>query len=338
MVQEVSNTLSILRLPLAIIIVFRHSEIISLNLPIALVADISLFLYFMISGYMYFRSGTLTRQAYLRKTKNRVYTLAIPYLLWMILAICFTYGDLSTYPFTNWYQWYHDFINFEGHPYNIPLWFIRDLMLISLTAPLWYWILTHIPQTLRQRGPLMLSLLIITLYITTVALDNTFFYVQGVLVFCFGGYLAIYRIDLINLAHRYFKLSTLCYLISVFAIWYMRKFLEEIPSILFAAEIIKYFAFSFMAFRIASWYKQKMRINRIAPFYTSMAFFIFCSQAIPLQLSGITLRSEKFFGTLGPVEISLGQFAITIVVSVAVYLLLYRFAPRVLNILVGGIR
>lgn len=158
-----SNLIAAMRFPLIVLVVFAHSlsfgnveitptldgwniyhfasEMISHNL-----ARLAVCWFYVISGYFFFR--------YLReedfnfkwvagKWKKRVWSLLIPYLIWNFLAVCipalkvelFTrmgIGTDNSMPETNLL-----FCLWTG-PADFPLYFMRDLMVMSIVAPLAY--------------------------------------------------------------------------------------------------------------------------------------------------------------------------------------------------------
>lgn len=124
--------------------------------------------YFFISGYLFFAGRAWSWAVYGRKLQNRIHTLLIPYLLWNLLAIvlvagkslsCFASflsyegtgidwswsnvlscfwmydGQLSAPPVGT--EGYEAFVQVQPYPINTALWFVRDLMIVTLFAPLW---------------------------------------------------------------------------------------------------------------------------------------------------------------------------------------------------------
>ena len=179
------KALDLLRFPLAVVVLVMHlwairsfefaGEMYSLESQ-PLLRGICLFvdgffakqsvpIYFFISGFVFFLGGQFTREVYIRKLKNRVKTLLIPYIIWNSIAIiliglsylpcfsslfqgirpipdlslsaifeCFWHSGAGIFPTeANWY-----------YPQNVPLWFLRDLMIVVLCTPLLYWIITKI--------------------------------------------------------------------------------------------------------------------------------------------------------------------------------------------------
>jgi surface polysaccharide O-acyltransferase-like enzyme len=106
-------------------------------------------LFFAISGLLFFAGFEFTAACITRKLKSRVNTLLIPYLVWntAIMGLFFTVqsvpsladflsgrtrivADFTPWRFLNAYVGYHD------APIADHLWFIRDLMILVVIAPI----------------------------------------------------------------------------------------------------------------------------------------------------------------------------------------------------------
>lgn len=158
-----SRLITAMRFPLIVLVVFAHSlgfevagitaspdgwniyhffsEMISHNL-----ARLAVCWFYAISGYFFFRylkDGDFNFKWVLAKWKKRIWTLLIPYLIWNLLAVgitalkCFSFsrmgiGTENDMPEFNVLYW------FWNGPANFPLYFMRDLMVMSLIAPLLY--------------------------------------------------------------------------------------------------------------------------------------------------------------------------------------------------------
>lgn len=112
----------------------------------------------MISGYLYFNKCTLydgfNKEIYVKKTKGRIKSLLIPYLLWNLLVfLLFTVmQSLTSGSEVMQKEGYKALVDYElidylknfwaldstGMPVDGPLWFIRDLFVMSLFTPLLY--------------------------------------------------------------------------------------------------------------------------------------------------------------------------------------------------------
>ena len=104
----ISETISLLRFPLTVFVVFIHYNIgvrgfslhgvtYGLDAPewfrwvTALFSDVlprtAVPLFYIISGYLFFRGGSFDTDLYRRKLRTRASTLLVPYLLWNVIAV-----------------------------------------------------------------------------------------------------------------------------------------------------------------------------------------------------------------------------------------------------------
>lgn len=113
------------------------------------VARISVPLFFLISGYLFFVGLKWSWQAYGRKLAIRVRTLLVPYLFWTILGVVIAYVGqsipaVSAY-FTGGgpliadytaYRLVNAVLGITSAPESYHFWFIRDLMFLMILCPL----------------------------------------------------------------------------------------------------------------------------------------------------------------------------------------------------------
>ena len=148
--------------------------------------------FFFISGYLFF----LSKKTYTQKLYTRIHTLFIPYLLWNTIlltiylaayAIGFPQNingkSLADYGLIDYVRLYwdrgsHDNGNFV--PLLCPLWYIRNLLIMSILSPLFYYIIKH----LREVFLLFIAIWWMTTY-------NNAFIPQTILFFCLGAYFSI---------------------------------------------------------------------------------------------------------------------------------------------------
>lgn len=179
-----SKIISILRFPLAIMIVVLHSmnvENINVNIPWELhnvPFEIAMFdilrvlfsrvlghivvpAFMVISGYLFFvKFKNWDWLLYKKKIQSRINTLFIPYVLWNIIPILITIlwlhhanlisdylNEICNKGILNIFWSYRggDNVSFGkfhiftiGFPFNVPLWFLRDLIIFTLISPLIY--------------------------------------------------------------------------------------------------------------------------------------------------------------------------------------------------------
>lgn len=168
-----SKTIDNLRFPLACLVVLQHyytpdvsAEKLGAGLLVyGLIGDffggkiftsITVPLFMVISGFLYFSStdGNLWR-TYIKKTKRRFKSILLPYIIWNFLILVLYsfvqikvgngeavskegYKFISDYTFVDYVKafWAMDS---TGKPIDGPLWFIRDLFVLSIISPFIYY-------------------------------------------------------------------------------------------------------------------------------------------------------------------------------------------------------
>jgi peptidoglycan/LPS O-acetylase OafA/YrhL len=106
-------------------------------------------LFFLMSGYLFFANFHWSQQTYLKKILGRLRSLVIPFLFWNAMVLAF-YALAQSIPSIQPYftglgkkiaeYGVSDYVNalfgLKGYPIAYHFWFIRDLMLLVLMAPL----------------------------------------------------------------------------------------------------------------------------------------------------------------------------------------------------------
>ena len=175
-----SQVIDFLRFPLAVGVVVIHASADELvmngvnvldpeSLPVydnlsyllaRVFAAIAVPLFFFISGFLFFyRIPRFTSRDYKRKLKSRAKSLLAPYVFWNLVIILFYFlvqhfmpelmsgrkKLISDYTLSDWLWafWDTSMINADAEgrfPFNFPLWFIRDLMVMALLSPVIYFL------------------------------------------------------------------------------------------------------------------------------------------------------------------------------------------------------
>ena len=150
-----SEVISQLRLPLIVLVTYAHSysggaggDVLRLLVGQTLV-KVSVPVFFIVSGYLFFRNVVQWNlEVYVGKIRRRARSLLLPYLVWNLLMV----AKLHTFSWSMfWNYWGHagmqtDWLGHENWmtaPANLPLWFLRDLMVVSLFSPIIYIGLRH---------------------------------------------------------------------------------------------------------------------------------------------------------------------------------------------------
>ncbi len=155
---------------------------------------IAVYLFFTISGYLFFQSFTL--KMYVAKVRSRIRSLLVPYLVWstiglivvIILQTLFTdsgyfsvlyTGEITAKPFLSYLQMVLQ------HGVSFQLWFLRDLMLYTLLAPLFYIVIRF--------SSLLFLIPAYILWLANIQLPPVFsFLYRGGLFYLLGAYIAIH--------------------------------------------------------------------------------------------------------------------------------------------------
>lgn len=292
-------------------------------------------LYF-ISGYFFFRgNNTYDRYFYIKKYKRRVYSLLIPYILWNAIALLLIWIRHKTQFHSNiptnsghiildYLSGFWNFTYNKGFTANSPLWFMRDLMVVSLCAPILHFIL--------QKKYWILSLaLMCVAHIANLEIPLSGWNISAFFFFSIGATIAIHRIDITKIPHNVGITSLLFYLpISHFLLG-----LSESPWYLimsFIAIIIKSIAVIYIVSLLF-----KKDILTPTPTLTRNSFFLFAFHGIMIgpiiKLLYILCNSNNPYILLG---IYVVAPTITIIVAFTLRHILLKFIPLLGNLLSGN--
>lgn len=207
-----------LRFPMIVLVTFAHSysrvedgfallasdwnsyEFLKLLVSQTLV-KVAMPVFFIMSGYLFFANVDKWDVAtYKKKILRRVKTLLIPYLIWNLLMAV----KLKTFSMSMLWSYWNPAgtqIDWFGHeqlmtaPANMPLWFLRDLMVVSLLTPIIYILV-------RKFGYWLMAVL------TVLYLSGVYAFIPGlsayaVFFFTFGAFFSIRRMDMIEIFKRF---------------------------------------------------------------------------------------------------------------------------------------
>lgn len=213
-----SEVISQLRFPMIVLVTFAHSygkveegfsllasdwntyEFLKLLVSQTLV-KVSMPVFFIMSGYLFFANVDKWDVAtYKKKILRRIKTLLIPYLIWnLLMAIKLKAFSMSMF----WVHWASagrqvDWFGREQlmtAPANMPLWFLRDLMVVSLLTPIIYILV-------RKLG-YWLMFVFTVLYLSGVCAFIPGLSAYAVFFFTLGAFLSIRKRDLIENLKRF---------------------------------------------------------------------------------------------------------------------------------------
>lgn len=169
--RQNGNRVDLLRVLLTVGIVCRHATMTDLAVStsafdaitqgIIWLTEVCVPLFYVISGYLYFRNAPLNPKPrwFLDKYKSRFFSLVIPYLIANVIAWGCYYFAIKAVPsmVSGFFgdNWKDPVFVFWTGPVNMSLWFIRELILVVLVSPLIFLLVRY----LRWWGVLALGVL-----------------------------------------------------------------------------------------------------------------------------------------------------------------------------------
>ncbi len=309
-------------------------------------------IYFFISGFVFFFGVEWNKGTYLRKLKNRVKTLLIPYLIWNTIAIVLLIA--KTLPVFAQFQSYEtDFVfsikgllscfwNYNNgffpetpdtipttecaYPIDMPLWFLRDLMLVVLCTPLLYRLLKRTGiYAVIGIGLLWFAKNYLTIGHVGQLLDALFF-------FSWGAYLSIHRKEMLTVFGRWFKLSMWTYPLLALSHIAAAHYWPEAASTIKQLNVL---ARLFFAYNAANWLLDH-RICKPNDFLAASSFFIYVAHALVcnrlLRMLFVWIQPESDFALC---LVYTSTVVLTIALLLGSFYLMKRFTPRLLKVVAG---
>lgn len=317
---------------------------------------ISVPIFYLISGYLFYYNlgGAFSAQIYKNKLKKRFQSLFIPYIIWNVIAILVVVGlkicahILNGKPISNillWFQdngWWHLFwdsnvwgestynwLGIETHmsgPVDLPLWYLRDLMVVVLISPI---IFAYLKYT-KFYGIIILAFA----YVSRIWPNIHGLSLTAVFFFSFGAYFAINGRTLVEEFKKVRIFSyALALLLSLPMVWYDGKN-TVIGSVIYPFFII---TGVISVFNIAVQLIEK-GVVKSHSILTQSTFFIFALHTLlVLRISSYAINAIIGGGSAFAMILS---YTLTPLLAIAICLLLYivikRLSPRALSILNGN--
>lgn len=345
MEQRLSKTIIWLRSPLIFFIIMlhcysvqridgNHETYFNILYPFSLwLGETGVPGFFFISGYLFF----LSKKSYSQKIATRVNTLFVPYLLWnsfllILYLIVYAIGfpqdingrNIAEYELIDYVRLFWDRGSYDNGnfvPILCPLWYIRNLIIMSILSPLFY----HIIKYLREVFLLFIAIWWMTTY-------NNAFIPQTILFFCLGAYFSI--LDKNPLETVIKNKSLFLTLFALFA----------------AGDIITHVAINTPV---------NLQVHRLALLFNIPALFLLADYCVQHKYSNDLLPNSAFivFCVHYPIVVILRKFCISqfsnasditnvmlyfvcviisTLLSFGIYLLLDKYLPNVKRVLSGN--
>lgn len=351
--QLQTNTLSALRFPLIIGVVFIHSRftnIITQDGIISIARDafplytllsflisnvfsrISVPLFFAISGYFFFYKVNLfNAYVYINKLKRRLKSLFIPYIIWNFIVILILFVAESFIPgmmsgfkksITEWNisDWFY---NLYIVPISYQLWFIRDLILLCIFSPIIYVCIKY--------GKLPFVLMLSILWIFDFGPKIPGFSIVGMFSFSVGAYFSINKINFV------IKLSKITSMLGI--VYVILSIIEvSITNQIWSLYYHNLNMIIGISFLIALFAKLQIEGYKVeSTVLTRSSFFIFAYHVMPLVLIlKICFKIIPSYNEFSLICIYLFSTIFIVVVGIGFGTVLEKYFPSFYKIISGG--
>lgn len=265
------------------------------------------FFFFTAGYYFFFNIEKFDTEIYKSKIKRRIKTLLVPYILWNIITIIlrFLYGfykmgilkqPISELPYdcltidaittiSNYPRFFWDYFiinedntlnllglsSYLAAPINIPLWFLRDLIILTAISPLLYTGIKYL-----KRWILVILLVAFILNIETLPGIN----IKGFFFFTLGSYLAVNKFDILDI----FK-NCKWIIIPSMVLLIVLVLIDNTPYATSVRHIYQIIAV-IGVFPIANTVIKRLKyINQFIFKYSNASFFIYAIHTIPIVVT-----------------------------------------------------
>lgn len=328
--------ISNLRFPLIVEVVLAHASVFmpesvregTVASLLLTLLRISVPVFFVISGFLFFMGVEFFgKKLYLKKLRSRVHTLLIPYVMWILICLLYmalkhlpviiqTHSFDSIQPLLTWrIFWMYN----EGLPLHLPLWYVRDLIVICLFSPIVWFLFS------RLRHFAMLGIWILFMIHN---IDKSISFPTSIFYFSLGSYLAICRIDMQNISQKLgwsiLIIAAIAIVCSVQGVTMLTRFSQAV------------LALSLLGLSCFVTNKYQCKIPAVL---TDSVFFVYASHTIFFVSAANYLFTALIPDTACCALIYLRLFMVgllTIAICISLYILLRHLSPRLLSILTGN--
>lgn len=289
--------------------------------------------FFFISGFLFF----LSKKTYYQKLKARFHTLLIPYLLWnLILLTLYLVAWAAGYPqeingrsiigytIIDYVRLFWDRGSFDDGnfvPLLCPLWYIRNLLIMSILSPILYYIIRYAREVF----------LLATTFWWLISYHNAFI-PQTILFFSLGAYFSIFNINPLQMVQKQkiiflilFAVLAACDIICHTAYYTPLNLQIHRLSLIFNIPALLILAY---------WSIQRGYNSRLLP---NTAFIVFCVH-YPIVVALRKICIALFANATDSIHI-LFYFVCVIIatlISIGIYLLMDKYLPNIKRLLSGN--
>lgn len=297
--------------------------------------------FFFISGYLLLYKEDYSPSFYAKNLKKKARTLLVPYIIWnfVCLGAYWLKTTLSARLGLEVYDreleilaqplWYH-FVE----SINFPLWYVRDLMVMNLLLPAFYYLFKYT----KPWGILLLYIC----YIVGLELPLPGFGSAAMLYVGSGIYCGWHKVDVLTLCHRYRYAA----LVGLMALMFTALFNNQHPQVEYLIRLYIPLGIISTLNAMAWIYRRSLRKGAWS---VSGLCIRFCRYCLPASFFVYVTHTLFVNKTINSVLNALGNgsgywqlfvyfsgVGITIAVCILGYKLLSRLSPRLMVVLTGG--
>lgn len=324
---------------------------------VRLFAKIAVPTFFMISGFLFFNNfREFSWEGYKKKMKSRLKTLIVPFVLWNVvvflaliaskIAKMYYIGESWDYVTdfiaeTNWhFIWDINHWNDANRPWlwwttymtgpiDLPLWFLRDLIVVTVLSPLIYWLV----KTLK----IFSLVLLFAAYVSDFWVTWHGFRIEAFFYYTFGAYFAINGKNIVEFCRRHYKVIVGVMAVS-FLVLITRCIYDDYRTLIVNPFIL---AAALSAVALCSYFVVNKGI-KANPLLVASCFFIYACHTAALPKSPLGIIN-KIFHFVIPCDTYFERiicyFAVpcaTAAVLVLAYWLLMKWFPKIGKLFCGG--
>ncbi len=305
--------------------------------------------FFFISGFlMFYHLKEFSFDIYITKMNKRFYTLFVPYVLWNLIALfvwgfrLFRMGVSIDDILLQYYNkgllscfWIFGVVGDENIdifgrisnltvPADLPLWYLRDLIVVSFFSPIIYMCI--------KRFKLWFISILGVFYLLGLFQNLPGLSSVALFFYCFGAYFSITKIDFSVFFHKsFFKILVLYIFLFIYLLVYHNPYSSELLFPLY--RFLGVFVFFGLADRFINYSSYTL-----PQIFSEATFFVFVIHYILFMSSVDNLVSYVFPETYDVTHAIHYLICplIKVGIYVAIYAILKQLTPKMLSIFVGN--
>ncbi len=306
--------------------------------------------FFLISGFLFFLKSQGTQIDLKQKLRKRFHSLLVPYLIWNVLGIVclillavlkgngvddFTFGRIVVYLWCS-NVWSEDTVNLLGWPtpmygpIDIPLWYLRDLIVVTLFSPLIYRIL----RLLRYKFLLLVGLL----YVLNIWTSLPGFSIDSLFYWSVGAYLSMNNKGFFPLFTKGITFLVIVVTVSILPVVTWLMVVREHIVLTGLLQRILTMGLICVYIQIFGYFAWNRKQIKVPEFILTSCFFVYAIHDFPrINPIGMvrSLCSNMLRDNL-QIIIYLITPIMVYVLSLMLYIITKRFMPKICTILSGG--